>query len=879
MSDERFIRVLLRFYPADFRERYGRAMLAFHRERVREGRPAWHRIVADHLASAAAEHVRALDARRRTHSLEGGSPSMIRQDLHFAVRGLVRRPLFATIVIATIALGVGANAAIFSVVNGVLLRPLPYPAPDRLVTIGHTPPTWLLSVPELRDYRRELGSFEAIAAYVPNEGNLATPDEPERIAIAVVTPDFFPTIGMRPLLGRTFATDDDAVTPATVVVLSYGLWQRRFGGDPAIVGKTVPFNGRPRTVIGVMPRYFDFPSSHTDLWVPMPRFPVDSLTDRTNHSLFAVGRLRRGVRLERAIAESRVVARRMVQDHADKYDPSAPPVPVIERVSDGLVRQTRPYVWTLFGAVAFVLLIVCANVANLLLARGEGRRKEMAVRTALGASRRRLFVQLLTESAVFAIGGGTLGVLLAWSGTHGLVALAPPSMPRLEQVRLDWIVLAYALGTSVVAGLLFGLVPAVRASREAPADTLKAGTRASHQAASRRMRRALVVAEVALAVMMLCGAGMLLRSLLNLQRADMGFDSRSVFTAKVSPSPVAYNEGRLVVFYSQLLERVRAVPGVSSAGAASWLPVVDAGGLWGILAEGTSYDRLPKGPTAVPQKVTTGYFKAMGMPIVAGRDFSSDDRPGGPYVAIVSKALGRELWGDADPLGKRFRMGGGSTFMTVVGVVNDTRSRGFDDTPEPTMYLPYPQTREAAYTMPASMNLVVRTAGDPLAIARQVKAIVTSLDATIPVSNVRTLEQVVGTSVANRRFSTALLGAFAALALVLAGIGIYGVISYGVSERRFEIGVRMALGAERGVVLASVLGDGVRMAVVGVVVGIAGSVAVARVLRSMLVGVPAVDLVTFGIVAVCLVAVAAVASLAPARRATEVSAMEALRGG
>jgi len=878
MSGDRVIRALLRLYPGEFRERYGRAMLAFHRERVGEGRVVWHRVVIDHVASAVAEHVRLLGQHRRAES-GGGSASLVQQDLHFALRSVVRRPLFATIVIATIALGVGANAAIFSVVNGVLLRALPYPDPDRLVSFGQTPPTWLLSVPELRDYRRELSSFESIAAYASSEGNLATPDEPERIAIAAVTPDFFPTIGMRPLLGRTFAPDDDAVTPATVVVLSYGLWQRRFGGDPRIVGETVPFNGRPRTVIGIMPRSFDFPSSHTDLWLPMPRFPADSIADRTNHSLFGVGRIRRGVRLERAVAEARTVARRMVVDHAESYDPTTPPMPVIERVSDGLVRQARPYLWTVFGAVGFVLLIACANVANLLLARGEGRRKEMAVRTALGASRRRLLVQLLTESTVFALAGGTLGVVLAWSGTRALVALAPASLPRVEQIGLDWVVLVYALGTSVIAGLLFGLVPAVRASREAPADTLRAGTRASHHVTSRRMRRALVVAEVGLAVMMLCGAGMLLRSLVNLQRADMGFEPRSVLTVKVSPSAATYNEARLVSFYAQLLDRVRAIPGVASAGAARWLPVVDAGGLWGVLAEGTSYDRLPKGPTAVPQQVTTGYFKAMGMPIVAGRDFSGDDRPGGPYVAIVSKALARELWGDADPLGKRFRMGGGSTFMTVVGVVSDIRSRGFDDTPEPTMYIPYPQTRETAYTMPASMSLVVRTAGDPLAVARQVKAIVSSLDATVPVSSVRTLEQVVGTSVANRRFSTALLGAFAALALVLAAVGIYGVISYGVSERRFEIGVRMALGAERGAVLAAVLGDGVRMATAGVALGLVGSVGIARVLRSMLVGVPAVDVVTFGVVALGLVVVAAVASLLPARRATEVSAMEALRGG
>jgi predicted permease len=876
MSRDWLAALLIRLYPAAFRKRYGRAMLAFHEERVGEGKRASHRIIWDHLTSAAAEHLREL-REPRLANFNNESPPMIGQDIRFAFRGLARRPLFAAVVVATIALGVGANAAIFSVVNGILLRPLPYPDPDRVVTFGHAPTTWLASSPEYLDYKRDVRSFELVAAYTQNEGNLATPDEPERVGVAAVTPDFFSVLGMRPLSGRTFLPDEDRIMPATVVVMSYGLWQRRFGGDPAIVGKTIPFNGRPRTVVGIMPRYFDFPSTHTDLWVPMARFGPDSLQDRTNHYLFMVGRLRAGVPVARALNEASTVARRMMRDFPSKYDPNSPLRPVIARVSDGLVGPTRPYLWTLFGAVGFVLLIVCANVANLLLARGEARRREMAVRTALGASGKRILVQLLTESSVFALAGGTVGLLLAWSGTRALVVLAPASIPRLDQVALDWVVFAYALLLSFGAGLVFGLVPAVRASREAPADVLKAGGRASPHASSRRMRRALVVVEVALAVVMLCGAGVLVRSLVKLQASDLGFDARSVLTAKVSPSANTYNEARSVVFYSQLLERVRAIPGVVAAGAAGWLPVVDAGGLWGLLAEGQSYDHVPEAPTAVPQQVTPDYFKAMGLKVVAGREFTDDDRMSGPYVGIVSKSLAAVLWPNADPIGKRFRLGGDSTFMTVVGVVNDIRARGFDDRPEPTMYFAYPQTHEVAYFMPRSMNLVVRTTGDPLTIANQVKSIVRSLDATAPVSNVRTLEQVVGISVANRRFSTILLGGFATLALVLAGIGIFGVISYGVSERRFEIGVRMALGAERSRVLADVLGDAIRMAVAGVAVGVVGAAAVLRVLRSLLVGVPVVDVLTFSAVALGLIAVSAAASFIPARRATGISAMEALR--
>jgi putative ABC transport system permease protein len=878
MSGDRMIRALIRLYPAEFRARFARAMLAFHRERVREGGTAWPRIVSDHLAAAASEHVRTL-GRSRAAFAGDSATAMLGQDTRFALRALVRRPVFATIVVATIALGVGANAAIFSVVNGVLLRPLPYPEPDRVVSFGHTPPTWLASAPEFADYQRTVRSLKSLAAYTQSEGNLATIEEPERVGVAVVSREFFPVLGTRPLIGRTFAPDDDVGQPAATAVVSYALWQRRFGGDPGIVGKTIRFNGRVRTVVGVMPRYFDFPTPRTDVWLPMARFHPDSLGDRTNHYLFMVGRLRSNMPVERAVGEATTVARAMMRDHPDKYDPNSPLVPVITRVSDGLVGATRPYLWTLFGAVGFVLLIVCANVANLLLARGEGRRREMAVRVALGASRRRILAQLLTEAVIYALVGGVLGLALAWAGTRSLVALAPASLPRLDQIRLDWTVLAYGLVTSFVAGVLFGLAPACGASGGAPAETWTDGGRTSLQGASRRMRRGLVVVEVALAVVMLCGSGMLLRSLVNLQRADLGFDAHAVLTAKVSLSASDYDETRSIVFYAQVLDRIRAVPGVVSAGAAGWLPVVGFGGLWGLLAEGQDPDQLPRWPTSVPQQVTTGYFKAMGMPIVAGRDFSGDDRQAGPYTAIVSRAMARQLWPNADPLGKRFRLGGDSTFMTVVGVVNDIRARGFHDTPEPTMYFPYPQTRETAYYMPRSMNVVVRTTGDPLAIANPLKAIVRSLDAAVPVSDVRTLEQVVETSVASRRFTTVLLGGFAALALVLAGIGIYGVISYGVSERRFEIGVRMALGAERSTVLASVLGDGLRLALVGVALGTGAAVAVARVIRSMLVDVPVIDVPTLVVVASGITVVAAFASLLPARRATAISAMEALRGG
>jgi putative ABC transport system permease protein len=860
MKRERLIRLLIRLYPRDFRERYGESLIAFHRERVQRATPlAWIPITADHVVSAARERL-----------------STILRDVRYAARGIVRRPVFAAVVIGTIALGVGANAAIFSVVYGVLLRPLPYPGAERVVSFGHNAPYWLLSDPEFFDYRRELRSFTSLAAYTRGEANLLIGDEPERVVLASVSPEFFPTLGVLPAMGRVFAPDEDLVMPAPVVVLSHGLWQRRFGGNSGVVGQDILLNGIRRTIVGIMPPHFDYPTERTEIWLPMRRMNADG--DRGNHYLFAVGRVRDDLNVERAKVEATAFAARMMRDNIARYDPNQPLVPAIATVADSLVGATRAYLWVLLGAVGFVLLIVCVNVANLLLARGEGRRKEMAVRTALGASRARLASQLSAECAVLTVAGGAAGLLLAVAGQRALVALAPASLPRVGEVALNWSVVGYAFAVSALAGLLFSLAPAVRATRDAPGDALKEGGRAARSGGSRSMRSALVIAEVALAVVMLTGAGLLVRSLVNLQSTDLGFETSSVLTANVALGG-GYSEERTTLFYSQLLERVRAIGGVRAAGTSGWLPVVGAGGLWGVLAEGQSYANLPQGPMAVPQQVSPGYFGAIGIPIRRGREFTEEDRAGGPYSVVVSEALAEMLWPGVDALGKRMRLGGGETFMTVIGVAGDIRARGFDDTPEPTMYFPHSQTHQSAYFMPRAMSLIARTDGDPMRIAGEVRAIVRSLDATVPVSNVRTLDQVVGTSVANRTFSTALTAAFAVLALVLAGIGIFGVISYGVSERTFEIGVRMALGAEQFRVLALVTADGIRMAITGAVIGAIGAIAVARAIRSMLVDVTAFDAPTLFAVAAALALVVVVASLLPARRALRVNPTDALRGG
>jgi len=801
----------------------------------------------------------------------------IGQDLGYSIRSLARRPGFTAIVVATIALGVGANAAIFSVVNGILLRPLPYPHADRLFSFGHEAPQWLTSQPDFLDYHNGMRTLDGLAAYTRLEGTLTDGGEPERVRLVRGSEEFLPVLGVRPLVGRGFAPDEFIPKRGPTIIISYGLWQRRFGGDRSIVGRKASIDGVPRTVIGVMPARFDFPESRTDVWMPLTRFNLDSLGDRNNHYLFMVGRLKAGLPLERARAEAATIAQRIMRTYPEKFDPKAPLVPHLTSVIEELVGKTQPYLLALLGAAAFVLLIACSNVANLLLARGETRHKEMAVRSALGASGFRLVSQVLSESGLLAIVGGGLGLLLAWAGDRALIALAPASIPRLDAIGIDWRVVAFAAVVAMTTGVLIGLIPARRAATGNTAEALQDGGRVvDSRGGARAVRRALVVAEIGLAVVTLSGAGMLLRSLWNLQRADLGFEPRGVLTAKIALPSTAYGDARTPMIFAQLLERLRALPGVRAAGASGWLPVVDAGGLWGFRPEAGNY---PDGrwPLAVPQQATAGYFDAIGVPIVSGRAFTESDAASAPLVAVVSKSFAQLAWPGKSAVGQRFRLGGNAPSMTVVGIAGDIRSRGFGDSPEPTMYFPLAQAGTSAYYTPRSMAVIVRVDGDPALFATTLRNVVHSVDRNIPVSEVRTLEQVVGTSVSSRRFNTALLAGFAALALLLAGIGTYGVISYGVTQRSFEIGVRMALGAENRSVFALVMSEGMRLTIVGLAIGLVASAGVGRAISSMLVGVPPVDAPSLILTAALLVAVAAVASALPARRALRVSPLDALR--
>lgn len=903
---ERVYRAVLRLHARAFRDEFGDAMVEFFRDRLAaaraDGRPTtrvrvWTRAVADLLRHAPASRFDALytalargrdrataarrNARLRHARQEDRMLSSILQDLRFALRAVRRTPAFSATVLVTLALGIGANVAIFSVVNGVLLRRFPYPEPDRIMHVVHGQPSTLVSEPEFVDYRRDTKTFERLAAYRTATVSLTGADvEPERISIATVSEGFFDILGARPLLGRPFLADEEQRGRGTrVAILSHGLWQRRFGADSAIIGRDLVLNGTALPIVGVMPPRFSFPSPDVAAWLPM-RLNYDTLWTRNNHYLQLIGRLAPGASVTQASLELNGMARRFTSDYPGVYAPDQPLVVVLTPLPELVLARARPYLTAMLGAVAFVLLIACVNVANLLLARGETRRRELAIRTAMGASRTRVVRQVLTESLAFALGGGLLGLALALGGVRALRALAPADLPRVDEVTVDPLVLAFALAVTLGTGVLFGVVPALRGAREDAAESLKEGGKTSSGQARGlgRARRALVVAELALAVVTLAGAGLMLRSLWKLQAVELGFRPERLMTMRVAPPEARYTGDLAARFYESALERIRAIPGVEGAAAVQELPVADGHSMWSILVNGAPMTTVANSPAAMPQTVTPGYFETMGITVVQGRTFTPADRAGTPPVAIINETMAREHWRDRSPLGGTIKMlNEQAPWATVVGVVRDVRNNGFQGRIPPTMYFPHAQAEASAYYVPASMSLVIRTRGAPESIVPAVRAIVRTQEPAAPLSRIATMEQVVAESVASRRFTTQLLAGFAALALVLAGVGLYGVISYAVTQRRFEIGVRMALGASRGQVLGLVLREGLRTAAIGAVTGLAGALAVGRLMQSMFVGVTPTDPITLAGVIVTLVLVALVASWLPARRASAMDPLWALR--
>ena len=817
----------------------------------------------------------------------------LRQDIRFGLRTLLKRPGFTLVAVLTLALGIGANSAIFSVVNAVVLRPLPYGAPDRLVALwGNLNQKGFeeleLSAPEYADFRRAGAHvFEDVAAYSQGGFNLTGAGEPERIQGVYATASLFPTLGVAPLRGRAYTEEEDRPGSDDVAVISHSLWQRRFGADPSVVGKSVTLDGRPTTIVGVMPAGFRFPDNDTDVWKPAA-FSADLLSpnNRGSHFLNAVARLKPGFTAERASEEAAALARAQGQENANNYPRGfgASVRPLQEEVIGTNVRTS---LFVMLGAVGLVLLIACANVANLLLARAASRRKEVAVRTALGAGRARIMRQLLTESVLLSLAGGAAGLMLALWGVDLLVTLAPEGTPRLGEVGLDARVVAFTFGVSLLTGVVFGLAPALHSSKVDLNESLKEGGRGGAEGAGRgRLRGLLVVGEFALALVLLASAGLLVKSFARVLEESPGFESRGVLTMRVVLSQSKYGSyDQHRGFYSNLFERLRRLPGVEAVGANNMVPLSGSGGSRTFLIEGRPVPEGQPKPEEQLRFVTPGYFEAMRVPLLRGRDFTERDVAGQTRVAVVSRSTAERHWPGEEAVGKRIAYAGigrghdqTPEWIEVVGVVGDVKHRGLDLESKPEIYVPvYQPLFSSRPTPPLSLYVAVRTKGDPAALAAAVRREVAAVDPEQPLANVRTMGERLAESVAQRRFNMTLLGVFACVALLLAAVGVYGVMAYAVARRTHEIGVRVALGAQRGDVVRLVVRQGMWLALAGVAVGVAGAYAATRLMTGLLYGVSPTDPLTFVGVSALLTAAALLACLIPARRATKVDPMIALR--
>jgi putative ABC transport system permease protein len=805
-------------------------------------------------------------------------------DLAHALRRLGRAPGFAAIAILTLALGIGANTAIFSLVKTVLLRPLPYGEADRLVMIwgnrdkGET--TWL-SIPEVHSYVTESSAFASVASYTSTAANLTGGAEPERVIVALVTPNLFRTLRVAPAIGRAFTPADSTAAAADLVVLSWGLFQRRFGGRPEIVGQRIQMNGSAWTVIGVMPASFRLPLDFSDerpseLWRTFANRPED-LASWGDHSYIGVARLKSGVTPELATKDMRRLEDQWIRDgHWSNRDLARRSAILVK---DLVVGDIRYALWILLGAVGVILLIACANVANLMLARSDDRHREIAVRTALGASRARIVRQLLTESVLLSLIGGTLGLALAFGGTRALLALRPASIPRVGDVGLDVGVLLFTLLLTVMTGLVFGAAPALELSRPDLNRALKEGGRTGTVGRARqRFRDSLAVTQMALSVVLLIGAMLLVRSFLELRRIDLGFRPQNALTLRIVTPTSSYATSQDVIgFYRTLRQRLGELPGVQTVGATRLLPLTGTIGDWSITLEGRV--RAPgENPNGDWQVVTPGYFESMGMKLRRGRAITDQDHENAPLVAVINETMARRYWPNEDAIGKRFSLGTNQRpWITVVGIAQQVRHNAVTESPRAEMYGPHAQWAAAGASAPRGMTFVIRTSGDPLAVLGYVRETVRSLDPNLPVADVRTLQSVADQSLSQARFTTLLLALFAALALTLATIGIYGVISLLVTRRRQEIGIRIALGARPALILGMVLRRGLALAGVGLGIGLAGAMLLTQVINSMLYGVSRFDVVTFALVPLLLAAVALVACLIPASRAATVDPVVALR--
>jgi putative ABC transport system permease protein len=792
------------------------------------------------------------------------------QDLRYGMRMLLKHRGFTAVAALTLMLGIGANTAIFSVVNAVLLRPLPFPEPERIVWLreSHPPsnlPQFSVTFPTFLDWRSQNRVFAQMAAYREDGFNLQAGDEPKRVNGARVTVDFFATLGVRPEVGRAFSPQEDAPGGERVVILSHAMWRQSFGGDPQLVGRQIKVDGQAHTVVGIMPPGFRFPGDDVELWLP---YALDPKIGRGSHFLRVLGRLKPGATLEQARSELETIAVRLEQAYPDTNKGWRV---FMQPLHEAISGQMQTPLQVLFGAVLFVLLIGCANVANLLLSRNAARERELAVRAALGAGRGRIVRQLLMESLVLALLGGAGALLLAAWGVKLLTTLGPRNIPRLKEASLDLPVLGFTLAVALMAGLIFGLAPAWQRSRLNINAALKDGARMAG-AGARRLRQSLVVVEIAFALLLLIGAGLMLKSLARLQQVAPGFNAQGGLTMDINLALAKYTRReQRAAFLQQVLERLKTLPGVEFAGATHRLP------LRGNSAIGFQIEGRPPEPSQSKsvnwRSISPDYFRAMGAPLFAGRTFTEEEGWQKMSAVIINQALQRRYWPDENPLGKRIKIGGApdSPWITIVGVAADVKESGLNADTEAGLYLPYVLAPHQA------MTLVLRTGPEPLSLAAAAGAAIRQVDSEQAVSNISTLEQLLSETVAQPRFNTGLLALFALLALLLAAVGIYGVMAYAVSSRTQEIGLRMALGAQARDVLKLVVGQGMRLVAFGLALGLLAALGLTRWLKTLLFGVEATDPLTYAVIAALLAAVALLACYIPARRAMKVDPLVALR--
>jgi putative ABC transport system permease protein len=809
------------------------------------------------------------------------------RDVRHSARMLLKRPGFSLIAILTLALGIGANTAIFSVINATLLRPLPFKNPDQLVMVWGTNPGgfgWRgksgFSAPSFLDYQQQNLVFERMATFNAIDLTLTGTDNAERIRGGAVTSEFFDLLAVQPILGRTFVAEDGQPGRNQVVLLTYGLWQRRFGADPKIIGQTIQLDATPYIVVGVLPQGFDFTIPDyfeaKGLWVPAVLPQDNSNSERGHKYLAVIARLKQAVTLRQAEQDMRVITERLAQAYPGSMSKFGVKLtPLHEQV----VGDSRPVLLLLFGAVGFVLLIACANVANLQLVRASTRQKEIAIRMALGASRGRLLRQLLTESVLLSLIGGAISLLLALWGSKLLTALGPARIPRGTVVPIDLTVLAYSLVLSLVTGIFTGLVPALQSTRTQQSEALKEGGRNSvGKEGGLRLRKLITVSEVALSMMLLIGAGLLIRSFMELLQVSPGFETRNILTARLDLPKFSYPEAtRQASFYTQAMERINALPGVTAVGVIDELPPTMGSHTSTFFIDGHApIDDSQQTLSVEHGLASSDYFRAMGIPLISGRVFSAAEDSAMP-VALINQSFARRFFPNENAIGQHLRFESSGPWITIVGIVGDVRGSGLDKAAKSQIYLPYQQQSFLPNNPLPRMHLVVRTSGDPNAIAAGALESIREIDKDLPTPQARTMETVLAASIAERRSNMLLFGVFAAIALILTGVGIYGVISYSVSQRIQEIGIRMALGAQSRDVLQFVIRQGMSLVLIGLCIGLVGAIALTRVIATLLFGVGTKDPLTFLAVAMLLSIVALVACYIPARRATRVNPLIALR--